>query len=332
MGSHTVFSQMVNVMKASCLRVFVAALFASITTPAFAQIDLSGNWASRQHEDWQDRGPGPEVVDYLGLPINDEARARSLSYSTSALSLPERQCLYYPPHYVVIGPQPIKIWSETDPVTGRVVAWKISAAVDRAILTIWMDGRPHPSDDAVHPFAGFTTGVWEGDTLTTYTTHVKAGYIRRNGVPSSDQVTVSEHISRHGETLTITAIIEDPIYLTEPHIISRSWQLDPTANLSPVAAPCVPEAEVPGLKGDGFVPHYLPGKNPFVDDVTKMYNIPVEAVLGGADTMYPEYRKKLKDKYVAPTMCVRYCCGWGGFGGGGNAAPGLKCTTGGSAQ
>ena len=46
----------------------------------------------------------------------------------------------------------------------EVLAWKISAAVDRAILTIWMDGRPHSSDDAVHPFAGFTTGVWEGKT------------------------------------------------------------------------------------------------------------------------------------------------------------------------
>ncbi len=60
-----------------------------------------------------------------------------------------------------------------------------------------------------------------------------------------------------------------------------------------------------------------------------MYNIPVEAVLGGAETMYPEYRRKLKDKYVAPQICVRYCCGWGGD----NAeTSGLKCITGGSAQ
>jgi hypothetical protein len=56
-----------------------------------------------------------------------------------------------------------------------------------------------------------------------------------------------------------------------------------------------------------------------------MYHIPVEAVLGGAETMYPEFRKRLKDKYVAPEKCVRYCCGFGPRGG--NTA-GLGCITG----
>ena len=70
--------------------------------------------------------------------------------------------------------------------------------------------------------------------------------------------------------------------------------------IAPVPGPCVPEAELASLKGDGAVPHYLPGENPFVNDLTTMYNIPVEAVLGGAETMYPEYRKKLKDNYVLP--------------------------------
>jgi hypothetical protein len=308
--------------------VFLVLTAVLVSAPALAQIDLAGNWVSRQHEDWAERGPGPEVVDYLGLPINDEARASALSSSASALSLPERQCLYYPPQYVVIGPQGIRIWADSDPNTGKIQAWNISAAIDRAIIKVWMDGRPHPPEDALHPFAGVTTGVWEGNTLTTYTTHVKGGYLRRNGVPTSDQASFTMHISRYGNTLTITAIIEDPVFLAAPHVLSRSWQLDPTSNLTDVPAPCVPEAELPGLQGDGGVPHYLPGKNPFVEEVTKMYNIPVEAVLGGAETMYPEYRRKLKDTYVAPAMCVRYCCGWAG-GGAGNAAPGLKCITGG---
>jgi hypothetical protein len=69
--------------------------------------------------------------------------------------------------------------------------------------------------------------------------------------------------------------------------------------------------EVPRLDGDnGSVPHYLPGKNPFMGEVTAMYRIPEEAVMGGADTMYPEYRKKLKAGYLPPAKCVRYCCGW----------------------
>jgi hypothetical protein len=37
-----------------------------------------------------------------------------------------------------------------------------------------------------------------------------------------------------------------------------------------------------------------------MNEVTERYNIPLEAVLGGPETMYPEYRKKIKDKYVMP--------------------------------
>ena len=280
--------------------------------PAPAETDLSGNWVTREHQDWQERGPGPEAVDYLGLPINAEARAVALSYQASLLSLPERQCLYYNQAYIAIGPFGLKMWSEVDPVTGKILAWKIGGVLDRAILTIWMDGRPHPPNDAVHPFEGFTTGEWEGNVLTTYTTHFKTGYLRRNGVPLSDRTVMTAHFIRHGDFLTVTELIEDPVYLTEPFIVSRTWQLDPNTQLSQLPPPCFPEAEVARLDGQSPIPHFLPGQNPYRNEMTKMYNIPEEAVMGGAETMYPEYRRKLKDKYIAPVKCVRYCCGWEG--------------------
>ena len=299
------------------LRIVFALLIGSALTALRAPaqtLDLAGQWAPREHQDFQDRSGGPDPVDYLGIPLNRGARARALSYTASIISMPERQCLYYPPFYVVLGPQGFKIWADFDPVTGKVLAWKVGAAIDRAVVTIWMDGRPHPSKYALHTFDGFTTGVWEGDVLTTYTTHMKAGYFRRNGVPSSDETTMAAHFMRHGNSLTISAHIEDPVYLTEPWVISRTNQLDPSVNLPPTPAPCMPEAEIPRLAGSGVVPHILPGKNPFIDEMTKMYHIPRQTVLGGADEMYPEYRKRLKDSYVAPEKCVRYCCGWGGSG------------------
>ena len=265
------------------------AMAVLIGVPAFAEIDLSGNWSTRQHQDWQDRNPGPEAVDYIGLPINDEARARALSYSASLLSLPERQCLFYPPQYDVIGPQSIKMWAETEPVTGKTIAWKISAAPDRDVITIWMDGRPHPGKNAPHPYAGFTTGVWQGDVLTAYTTHIKAGYIRRNGVPSSDQATVTQHIMRHGDTLTITALIDDPIYLTEPMIRTSDFRTAPTQELEGYSCEVVTEVDKP----HGWVPHWLPGTNPFLDEYAKQRHVPVEASSGGPETMLPEYRKKV---------------------------------------
>ena len=313
----------------------------AVSFPGFAEMDLAGNWVAKQHQDWEERGPGPEAVDYLGLPINAEARTKALLYQPSMIAMPERQCLYYTPAYVVLGPQGFKMWSDSDPVSGKIVAWHISAAIDRAVITIWMDGRPHPPNYAPHTLSGFTTGEWEGDVLVYHTTHMKTGYIRRNGVPSSDQAEVTGHILRHGDTLTITQFWNDPVYLTEPFVISRVWVLDPHTEITTVTRPCTPEIEV--LRPEGTVPHFLPGKNPFVNEMTRMYNVPEEAVMGGAETAYPEYRKKLKD-YVAPEKCTRYCCGVGGGGGGGGNAPaggggggnalarGLKCIGDGSGE
>ena len=78
------------------------------------------------------------------------------------------------------------MWAETEPVTGKTIAWKISAAPDADVCTIWMDGRPHHQEKPLLTQRD-SSGVWQGDVLTAYTTHIKAGYIRRNGVPSSDQ-------------------------------------------------------------------------------------------------------------------------------------------------
>ena len=312
------------------MKILALALLAATMTcaPAAAQVDLAGNWVARLHEDWQDRSPGPDAVEYLGLPLNAEGRTRALMYSSASLSVPERQCLFYPPYYVVFGPQGLKMWADTDPSNGQVTAWNISAVSDRSPIKIWMDGRPHPSASALHTFAGFSTGAWEGNTLTVHTTHIKDGYLRRNGVPTSDEATFTSHISRHGDMLTITNVIEDPVYLTRSHTVSRTWLLDPEATISPIPFPCTPAAELPILSGDGDVPHYPAGENPFVNEMTERYGIPVEAVLGGEATVYPEYRKTLKAHYSAPAVCTRYCCGWNN--GDQVIAPNLQCHTGGN--
>jgi hypothetical protein len=38
------------------------------------------------------------------------------------------------------------------------------------------------------------------------------------------------------------------------------------------------------------VKHFLPGANPFLEEFARQSGIPLEAALGGAATMYPEYR------------------------------------------
>src|SRR5262245_38387821 len=107
-------------------------------TPAWAQVGLSGSWAARNHEDGLERGAGPYAVDYTGLPLNDDGRDKALGYSAAQLGMIERQCGLYPPQYIALGPFGLKIWNETDPITGNTVAWKIGAWEDRA-ATRWAE-------------------------------------------------------------------------------------------------------------------------------------------------------------------------------------------------
>jgi hypothetical protein len=266
-----------------------AALIALAPIPAAAQVELSGEWAARQHEDAPERGGGPEVGEYQGLPINDAARMRADSWSASLWTVPEHQCIPHPADY---GPNfsGVRITKQIDPVTQEIVSYQTNIAWMNPIRTIWMDGRPHPPANATHTWEGFSTGRWEGDMLTVETTHLKAGYVRRNGLPRSDKATLREHFYRVGDVLTWISIVTDPVYLTEPYIKSRNFYLDPGYQVT--LYPCSIDIEVD--RPEGEIPHYLPGTNPFLNDFADKHRIPREGVRGGAATMYPEYRSRLQ--------------------------------------
>ena len=146
---------------------------------------------------------------------------------------------------------------------------------------------------------GFSTGKWEGDVLTVETTHLKQGWLRRNGLPESDQTTLTEHFIRHGQYLTHVTISHDPVYLTEPLIRTENFVMaarDPGNWLWP----CEYVVEITN-RPKGEVPNYLPGENPFLTEFAARWGIPVEATRGGAETMYPEYRLKLKTLAKPPS-------------------------------
>jgi hypothetical protein len=265
--------------------------------PALAQVDLTGTWARVGQSD---NGYAREPVDLMGMPLNADGRAKALSYDIAALSATERQCQMYTPFYALVGPFPLEISMVPDPITQRLVAVKIAGWGDRDETMIWMDGRPRPSKYAPHTHSGFTTGAWEGDTLTAFQTHFKMGDIKRHRGFSSDRATLTYRFYRHGDLLTLTGILEDPVYLAEPYVLTEVFRLTTNPNGFPLTA-CEPIEELPHLhENPALVPHYLPGKHPAMDEVTKRFNIPLEAVLGGPETMYPEYRKTLQGKYTPP--------------------------------
>jgi hypothetical protein len=186
--------------------------------------------------------------------------------------------------------------------------WKISSGgSDRTPIPIYMDGRRKPGPLDLHTFSGFTTGEWEGSILTAHMTHMKRGTTRRNGAPLSDQATMTIHLVRRGNLLQIMTITEDPIYLETPVVLSGTYQLDVAGVTASVNPTCFPESEIPSMETPGSVPHWLPGQNPFVQEFASRYHLPLEAVMGGAETMYPEYRKKLEGKYTPPASCPKDC-------------------------
>jgi len=192
---------------------------------AFAQMDLTGAWAPRFSEDFPERIPGPELGDYVGLPITDGARQWALSWDPSRLTLPEHQCQVHVSPYIYRGPMQVRIWEERDPDTQQLIAIKNYISTFEQTRTIWMDGRPHPPEYAAHTWEGFSTGRFEGDMLTVTTTHIKQGWVRRNGLPESDRAVLSEHFIRHGSNLTHISIVTDPVYLTEPLIKTQDFTL-----------------------------------------------------------------------------------------------------------
>jgi hypothetical protein len=264
-----------------------------VPMPAFAQADLSGSWSPRYHEDQLERIPGPELGDYLGLPITDGARRFAETWDPSRLTLLEHQCRVHISPYIYRGPLQLRIWEEKDPKTQQLIAIKNYISTYEQTRTIYMDGRPHPPEYAAHTWMGFSTGTWEGDMLTVTTTHIKQGWIRRNGLPQSDKTTLTEHFIRHGDYLTHISIAQDPIYLTEPLIKSQNFVLNhrelPAQAWLWVCQAVVEIADRP----KGAVPHYMPGENPFLGEFRAHFKLPEEATRGGAETMYPEFRLKL---------------------------------------
>ena len=79
-------------------------LLAVFSAPAFAQADFTGTWGARYQEDFPERIPGPDLGDYLGLPINASARQFADSWDPSRITLPEEQCRVHVSPYIYRGP------------------------------------------------------------------------------------------------------------------------------------------------------------------------------------------------------------------------------------
>ena len=284
----------------------VVLSFAAFLLPAYGQGDFVGNWAPLYHEDFPERIPGPELGDYMGIPINAAARLAGDSYDADRISVvPEYQCRPHGGDYMMRGLSNMRVDEILDPATDRAIGIHLRMNFQEMERTIWLDGRPHPPSNAAHTFSGFSTGSFDENTLSAYTTHLKTSYLRRNGLPRSEKATFTEHWVRHGNYLTIITHITDPVYLEEPLVRSQTWILDVDQKMGRDICESVLEIYKPNV-----VPNHLPGTNPYLHEVADWYGLPWEATRGGAKTVYPEYQKVMGKPEKLPAMCIRYCtCG-----------------------
>ena len=254
-------------------------------------MDFSGCWTGNIQEDRAERGSGPELVDYGGIPINEAGRLWALSYDTSRLTSRFHQCDGYVAPYSVRAIGNTLVWEERDPKLRTLIAIHWYSQTFEGHRVFWMDNRAHPPAYAPHTYMGFSTGTFVGNALRVETTHLKQGWFRRNGLPESDQATLTEFFVRHGDHITYTSVINDPVYLSEPWIRTTDFYRQPT---DPGAwlFPCDDSEQIVGRAPDQ-VPNYLFGAHPYLDEYSKKNQVPLIGALGGPETLYREFESKL---------------------------------------
>ena len=222
--------------------------------PAAAQSDIFGFWA-HMGDFVGYTAAGPPMGDFQFLPLNADGRARSESWDPGNQEQPLRQCFPHSAVWIPFGPTPILFTDLGDRI-------QIQMQSNEVLRTVWMDGRPHPSTNALHTFNGFSTGEWQGETLKITTTHIKEAFIRRNGVPNSERAVVTEYITRHDNYLTDVVVVDDPVYLRQPLVREQSYrQLADDTQFIPY--PCASRWPIElGPQPFHFTRHYLPGQNP----------------------------------------------------------------------
>jgi hypothetical protein len=102
-------------------------------------------------------------------------------------------------------------------------------------------------------------GQLQGGSLRAVTRFMRAGYLRKNGVPYSEDAVLTEAFHRHDEPngdvwVTVTSIVEDPRYLAQPFITSTSFRKEADQskwNPAPCQTAAPLEKPVPPARGGG---------------------------------------------------------------------------------
>jgi hypothetical protein len=211
------------------------------TPKAAAPVDLTGYWVSIITEDWRWRMVTPAKGDYASVPLNAEGRKAADAWDPAKDEAAGEQCKPYGAAGLMRLPERVHIqWEnettlrvDTDAGT-QTRMFRFGASNGAAASPSWQgvstaNWETAPSGRAV--FGAPDTGVPSG-ALKVVTTHLRPGYLRKNGVPYSENTVLTEYYNVTKEPngdqwLIITTIVDDPKYLNQSFITSSHFKKEP---------------------------------------------------------------------------------------------------------
>jgi hypothetical protein len=199
-----------------------------------APVDLTGNWVSVISEDWRFRMVTPPRGDYGAVPLNDEGRKVADAWDAAKDRAAGNACRWFGAGGIMRVPTRLRIsWQDENTL-------KLETDAGQQIRLFRFGAAPAPAGDAT--WQGRSAANWElvsgGEgrprwgTLRVVTRGMRSGYLRRNGVPYSENAIITEYYDRHTlaggiEWFTVTTIVNDPTYLNQEFITSTDFRKEP---------------------------------------------------------------------------------------------------------
>jgi hypothetical protein len=202
-----------------------------------APIDLTGYWVSIVTEDWRYRMVTPAPGDYQSVPMTPAAVKIADAWDPARDEAAGEQCKSYGAPAILRVPEHLHItWQDDQTLRMETDAGK------QTRLFHFGDGKVsgggQNAEDAGPTLQGESLAQWEiqragprpvNGSLKVTTSRLKAGYLRKNGVPYSENAGLTEYYDlvkeRNGDVLmVVTIVVTDPIYLREPFIVSSHFK------------------------------------------------------------------------------------------------------------
>jgi hypothetical protein len=191
-----------------------------------APIDLTGYWVSYITEDWRYRMVTPPKGDYRRVPVTAAALPLINGWDPAADERAGTQCKSHGAAALLRLPGRLHItWADGDTLRLDADAGS-QTRLFRFVPAAGPAGAPTWQGNSVARWDRAATG---GGSLHVVTTNLRAGYLRKNGVPYSERATVTEDfdvapLAEGGRLLVVTTVVDDPVYLARPFIVSSNFK------------------------------------------------------------------------------------------------------------